>query len=149
MTLDDSSNKLSRGHSLVPETSTGVKERLVPAVRYELFSFMNVHVISSARWRYNPPAVTREFSLALRLQESDRLKGIIQLLLAAATSSLCRFSPRAMIESSSSADALNFYGTFIFSGTETESTREGCLVEAVQFALRFTGVMFEKSVSHF
>lgn len=91
-----------------------------------------------------------EFSLASRLQKSDRsqrhhtaLVGCFQLF----TQQL--HPPWMMIESSSSGDALSFYGTFIFSGEETHGTREGCLAEAVQFALRFPGTNVVKDCQSF
>lgn len=94
MTLDDSSNELSGGTFLVEETSSGLKECLVWAVRYELFSFMNAHVISSARWRYNPQAVTREFSLALMVAEERKTqRHHTDLVGCYANSSPCRFYP--------------------------------------------------------
>lgn len=69
MTLSDSSNKLSAGSfSSLRNKQWGERG---PCVSSQLFSFMNVHVISSARWRYNPRAVAWEFSLA-REQQTQR-----------------------------------------------------------------------------
>lgn len=116
--------KLSGGNFLLEETSSGVKECLVWAVRYELLSFMNVHVMSSARWRHNPRAVAEQFSLALGLQRRDTLKGIIQPLLAASTSSPFFFflPPNDDREQLLQVMLWIFNGKFIFFGWEEEAS---------------------------
>lgn len=61
MTLNDSSNTLRRKFSALGNKQ---QSEWVPCLSSQLFGYMKVHVISSAGWRHNPPAVTREFSLA-------------------------------------------------------------------------------------
>lgn len=100
------SKKPTRGSFLV-----SVKAHLVLAVRHEQFSFMNVHVISKARWTYNPLAVTGEFSLA---------------------SSPCRFTPN------DDREQLLWWCLEIFEKKQKKPRAwQGCLVESFQFVVRF------------
>ena len=149
MTLDDSSNKLSSGSFLVEETSSEVKECLVWAVRYELFSFMNVHVISSARWRHNPPAVTGEFSLALRLQEERHTQRHHTALVGC-----CHLFALPLYPPNDDREQLlrcsfEFLWDVYFLWRRHREHKRGLFGRGGAVCPAIPGVMFEKSVSHF
>lgn len=84
-----------------------VKEGLVCAVRYELLNFISVHVISPARWRHNPQAVSAEFSLACFAGEELHIQRCHTARAGCcSTSSPCRCTHKIMIEHF--GDALDF-----------------------------------------
>lgn len=133
MTSNESSNELPRW-----EFSAGNRRsERAPCPSSQLFTSMNVHVIPSARWGYNPRAVYRWIFFGVGATHSKASSGLPLPPPPPPASSPWCFTTKMMMESHSFGDALNFYGWVIFPGEETESSGEACLVKAAQFALRF------------